>query len=589
MKYFRFPKFRHLKNQLLFQNALSISLIIGLTAVFTYNIAIKIQVNEAIRYNTVMVTQISKSIDDMVESFNDVMDGVTFNNEIQRLLQIKYDTGKEMHLLNKYLASQVVDETVMFNEVDLINLYDTENLRVNLRRSVNNKDFKFFNELRPDMYDSSGRVTWRVENSVITANRQIYGIHSYKMNEIGYLTMSMKTSYLEDRIQKYDPTEERHIIILDQENNVVLTNAEDSGNDAFTSWASDLDYNSIDSESSFVDIPGDGRMIVNNYQSELTGWKIISLVSLNEISAGPVLIGRTIFLIGFVAIVIGIVVIWISTHYIVKPLNQLRLVMDEVEKDNFHVQVQINRKDELGRVGDSFNKMMNKINNLISDIYQKDINEKEAQLRALRAQINPHFLYNTLDAINWMAQFDKTDEVSKMTIALSRLLKSSISNNKEFIRLEEEAKYIDDYMTIQKIRFQDKIHYSMQIDEAAKNCLVPKLILQPIVENAMIHGLEKKLENGYLLIKGYVKNDLLHIQIIDNGVGMDERTMSALLKGVYVNRDENKGTGNGILNVQNRIKLLFGREYGLKIDSNENVGSVFEMTLPVHREGYKNV
>ncbi|AGX06455.1 hypothetical protein B14911_03504 [Bacillus sp. NRRL B-14911] len=588
MKYFRFPKFRHLKNQLLFQNALSISLIIGLTAVFTYNIAIKIQVNEAIRYNTVMVTQISKSIDDMVESFNDVMDGVTFNNEIQRLLQIKYDTGKEMHLLNKYLASQVVDETVMFNEVDLINLYDTENLRVNLRRSVNNKDFNFFNELRPNMYDSSGRVTWRVENSVITANRLIYGIHSYKMDEIGYLTMSMKTSYLEDRIQKYDPTEERHIIILDQENNVVLTNAEDSGNDAFTSWASDLDYNSIDSES-FVDIPGDGRMIVNNYQSELTGWKIISLVSLNEISAGPVLIGRTIFLIGFVAIVIGIVVIWISTHYIVKPLNQLRLVMDEVEKDNFHVQVQINRKDELGRVGDSFNKMMNKINNLISDIYQKDINEKEAQLRALRAQINPHFLYNTLDAINWMAQFDKTDEVSKMTIALSRLLKSSISNNKEFIRLEEEAKYIDDYMTIQKIRFQDKIHYSMQIDEAAKNCLVPKLILQPIVENAMIHGLEKKLENGYLLIKGYVKNDLLHIQIIDNGVGMDERTMSALLKGVYVNRDENKGTGNGILNVQNRIKLLFGREYGLNIDSNENVGSVFELTLPVHREGYKNV
>ncbi|WP_366161213.1 sensor histidine kinase [Bacillus infantis] len=589
MKYFRFPKFRHLKNQLLFQNALSISLIIGLTAVFTYNIAIKIQVNEAIRYNTVMVTQISKSIDDMVESFNDVMDGVTFNNEIQRLLQIKYDTGKEMHLLNKYLASQVVDETVMFNEVDLINLYDTENLRVNLRRSVNNKDFNFFNELRPNMYDSSGRVTWKVENSVITANRLIYGIHSYKMDEIGYLTMSMKTSYLEDRIQKYDPTEERHIIILDQEGNVVLTNAEDSGNDAFTSWASDLDYNSIDSESSFVDIPGDGRMIVNNYQSELTGWKIISLVSLNEISAGPVLIGRTIFLIGFVAIVIGIVVIWISTHYIVKPLNQLRLVMDEVEKDNFHVQVQINRKDELGRVGDSFNKMMNKINNLISDIYQKDINEKEAQLRALRAQINPHFLYNTLDAINWMAQFDKTDEVSKMTIALSRLLKSSISNNKEFIRLEEEAKYIDDYMTIQKIRFQDKIHYSMQIDEAAKNCLVPKLILQPIVENAMIHGLEKKLENGYLLIKGYLKNDLLHIQIIDNGVGMDERTMSALLKGVYVNRDENKGTGNGILNVQNRIKLLFGREYGLKIDSNENVGSVFEMTLPVHREGYKNV
>src|SRR5690606_29187690 len=146
--------------------------------------------------------------------------------------------------------------------------------------------------------------------------------------------------------------------------------------------------------------------------------------------------------------------IWILTNYIVKPLNTLSVVMDEVERDNFNVQVELDREDELGRVGESFNSMMNKINTLISDIYQKDINEKDAQLRALRAQINPHFLYNTLDAINWMAQFGKTDEVSKMTIALSRLLKSSIQNKREFITLEEEMKYIEDYMTIQKIRFQ---------------------------------------------------------------------------------------------------------------------------------------
>jgi two-component system, sensor histidine kinase YesM len=584
MKFKRFLRFRHLKNQLLFQNALSISLIIGLTAIITYTIAIKIQINEAIRYNTVMVMQISKSIDNMVESFNRVMDGVTFNNDVQGILPDAYQNSKEKNLLNKNLLSKITDETVMFNEVDLVYLYDTEGLRVNLRRSVNNNNYEFFNTLRPKIYDSSGKVTWSVEKSVITANRTIYDIHSYKMKVIGYLTMSMDKAYLQERIQKFDPTEERHIIILDKENNVVISNSNDKELSAVTSWLSNSSKHLVNTDT-LIEIPDSGKMIINNYQSELTGWKIISLISLNEISEGPALIGKTIFLIGIVAIIIGIIIIWISTNYIVRPLNKLSLVMDEVEKDNFNVQLQIDRSDELGRVGESFNRMMSKINNLISDIYQKDINEKDAQLRALRAQINPHFLYNTLDTINWMAQFGKSDEVSKMTTSLSRLLKKSITNNGEFIRLEEEINYIDDYMTIQKIRFQDRIHYSVYVDPGAKNCLVPKLILQPIVENAMIHGIEKKIGNGYLFINGKIKNNKLHIEVLDNGVGMDEKTVASLSEGRYVSLDDNRGTGNGILNVQNRIQLLFGDDNGLKIESNINVGTSFELTLPIRREG----
>jgi two-component system, sensor histidine kinase YesM len=584
MKFKRFLRFRHLKNKLLLLNAISISLIIGLTAIITYTIAIKIQINEAIRYNTVMVMQISKSIDNMVESFNRVMDGVSFNNDVQRVLPDAYENTKEKNLLNKNLLSKITDETIMFNEVDLVYLYDTKGLRVNLRRSVNNNNYEFFNTLRPKVYDPNGKVTWSVENSVITANRTIYDIHSYKMNVIGYLTMSMDKAYLQERIQKFDPTEERHIIILDKENNVIMSNSNDKELSAVTSWLSNSTKHLVNSDT-LIEIPDTRKMIINNYQSELTGWKIISLISLNEISEGPALIGKTIFLIGLVAIFIGIIIIWISTNYIVRPLNKLSLVMDEVEKDNFNVQLQIDRSDELGRVGESFNRMMNKINNLISDIYQKDINEKDAQLRALRAQINPHFLYNTLDTINWMAQFGKSEEVGKMTTSLSRLLKKSITNNGEFIRLEEEMNYIDDYMTIQKIRFQDKIHYSVYIDPDAKNCLVPKLILQPIVENAMIHGIEKKIGNGYLLINGKIKNNKLHIEVLDNGVGMDENTVASLSEGRYVNLDENRGTGNGILNVQNRIQLLFGDDNGLKIESNINVGTSFELTLPINMEG----
>jgi two-component system, sensor histidine kinase YesM len=184
-----------------------------------------------------------------------------------------------------------------------------------------------------------------------------------------------------------------------------------------------------------------------------------------------------------------------------------------------------------------------------------------------------------------MAQYGDSEKVNKITTALSRLLKTSITNNREFISLEEEMNYIDDYMAIQSMRFQDKIIYTVQIDSEAKQSIVPKLILQPIVENAMIHGIEKKIGNGYIFINGNIRNNKLHIQVIDNGVGMDESTVTALLDGKYEKASEKKGTGNGILNVQDRIRLLYGEDNGLKIDSNKNVGTLFELILPIRREG----
>lgn len=589
MKIFRFPKFqfRHLKNKILLLNAMGIILIVGLITIVTYVIAIQTQIKDAVRYDTIMVRQISKSIDNMVDSFNYIMDGVSFSNNVQSLLNTSYGSDKEMYQLNRELSSHVVDETMMFNEVDLIYLYDRENLRVSLRRSVDNKSYQYFDELHPEIYDLSGRVTWDANESVITANRVIYDVSSHKMDIIGYLTMSMKRSYLYDRIQSLKSTEERHLVILDQKNNMVLSNIDEEESSVY-SMLQNYQYNPEESDF-IIDVPDYGRMIVSNYQSDLTGWRIISLVSLNEIAKGPELISRSIIYIGILAIIFGIIVVVISTKSIVEPINKLSLVMDEVEQDNFRVQVHIDRADELGRVGESFNRLMNKINTLISDIYEKELNEKDAQLKALRAQINPHFLYNTLDAINWMAQFGEIEDVSKMTLSLSRLLKASINDNQDFIKIEDELRYIDDYMVIQKSRFKDKLEYSIQIRPEVRGCLVPKLILQPIVENAMIHGLEKKIGKGYLSINLFIKSDDLYIQILDDGIGMDENKVQSLIEGTHTSLDgQSSGTGNGVFNVQNRIRLIYGADYGVRIESTLNVGTLFELILPTHREGYKN-
>jgi len=273
---------------------------------------------------------------------------------------------------------------------------------------------------------------------------------------------------------------------------------------------------------------------------------------------------------------------WAISTRLVVSMNALTKVMDQVDQDNFDIRAVIHRKDELGRVGRSFNKMMDKINGLISTVYQGQINQKEAEFKALQAQINPHFLYNTLETVRWLAEFGQTEEIEKVTVALSKLMKASISNRKPFYTLQEEMEYIQDYLFIQRVRFQDKINVLIYLDPDILDSQVPRLILQPIVENAIIHGLEQKLGKGQLYIKGSLYKDQgIKIQVMDDGVGMNKESVVELLEsGPQTASSSGKGTGSGVYNVHERIRLLYGEPYGVTVDSTPQVGTQVIVYLP---------
>ena len=222
---------------------------------------------------------------------------------------------------------------------------------------------------------------------------------------------------------------------------------------------------------------------------------------------------------------------------------------------------------------------------VLSYLMEQNVEEqrqkRKSELKALQAQINPHFLYNTLDSIIWMAEWGKTKEVVLMTSSLAKLLRQSISNQNELVHVEEEVEYTRSYLTIQKMRYKDKLEYEIKVDEEVLDKKIPKLVLQPLVENAIYHGIKYKETKGVVCIEGYQDGMHMVLKVSDDGIGMTEEQLSKIFEKRETDTRKN---GVGVLNVHERIQLYYGEEYGLKFSSEEGQGTIVEVHIP-WREG----
>ena len=236
----------------------------------------------------------------------------------------------------------------------------------------------------------------------------------------------------------------------------------------------------------------------------------------------------------------------------------------------------------MGSLTKSFNTMTRRIRNLMDQNIHEQEEKRRIEMKALQSQINPHFLYNTLDSIIWMAESGKNQEVVLMTSSLAKLLRQSISNEEEIVTVKSEFEYAGSYLTIQKMRYQDKLEYSLELDPEAARATIIKLALQPIIENAIYHGLKYKEDRGLLTVTGVRDGDDVVIEIRDDGVGMDEETRRHIFDEHKVNYRSN---GIGVYNVQRRLKLFYGNSYGITYRSEKGVGTTARIRIPFETGG----
>jgi two-component system sensor histidine kinase YesM len=315
--------------------------------------------------------------------------------------------------------------------------------------------------------------------------------------------------------------------------------------------------------------------------STYTNWKTIGVFSLNETLQEVTNLRHYSIMIGIITLVLAVIAAFFFTASIAKPLSKLRMLMKRAEEGDLSVRFNSRYNDEIGQLGNSFNNMIKEISNLIDMVYVEQRRKREAELKTLQAQIKPHFLYNTLYTIQWMAQEHGAQDVVKILGALANLFRIGLSKGKEMIQVHEELEHVGSYLAIQKARYEDKLTYEIHYDEEIIHYRVLKLILQPLVENAIYHGINARRGGGKIIITGSVKEEKLYFSVVDNGIGITKEKLKEIRELLDSNHVEPAAAGFGIFNVNERIRLSFGKEYGLIYTSVYEEGTKVELWHPL--------
>ena len=297
-------------------------------------------------------------------------------------------------------------------------------------------------------------------------------------------------------------------------------------------------------------------------------WTIVSLISKNILADTINEINKYILLLEIAVMLIAAFLAVQITSRITRPIIKLRDDVNALGSGNTDVEYEVDSRDEIWELEKSFNEMTWKIKNLIERNNEEKEKQKEMELTALQAQINPHFVYNTLDAIGWMAKLKKQPEIERMVMALSTFFRISLHKGDKYITVRDELDHVRSYVTIEEMRFPDKFDIEYHISEGIRNDTMIKIILQPLVENAIRHGISEKEGKGHIVINGRRSKEDLIFEVMDDGVGFDTGSMD--FRNAYF-REKHKGYG--LRNVDERIKLEYGPEYGLTIESEKEKGT----------------
>lgn len=318
-------------------------------------------------------------------------------------------------------------------------------------------------------------------------------------------------------------------------------------------------------------------------RSEKTGWTVVDCTNVKELLSKSRQAQSVYVLTAIILVIVALLFSRFMARSITLPIQKLRDSMKKVQEGDFSVSdVVVDSKNEIGSLTKSFDVMTHRIHELMEQNVHEQEEKRKSELKALQSQINPHFLYNTLDSIIWMAEGKKNEEVVLMTASLARLLRQSISNEDEVGPIANEVEYARGYLTIQKMRYKDKLEFQIEVDSSILYIPLIKLVLQPIIENAIYHGLKYKESKGLLIVKGFMKDGNAVLQVIDDGVGMDEETLAHIYDKHKVNYHSN---GVGVYNVQKRLKLYYGEDYGITYTSELGKGTTATITIPGRQEG----
>lgn len=392
---------------------------------------------------------------------------------------------------------------------------------------------------------------------------------------LGTISVDLKLKEIEAFLSTLKLGQKGTIFVLDENGEVVYTPINQQVYRVRAEWFTGK------SKDPFVARIGSDEFTFLYSVSENTHWKTIGIFLNDTPPANVVTMQDIMMLVAVVALALGIFLALILTKTITKPIFRLQQLIIQAEKGNLNVHYDGSDSYDVDMLGNSFNIMITKIRTLLLLVVEEQKNKRKAEIDALQAQINPHFLYNTLDTIHWMAKEYKATDIVNIVAALSNLFRIGLSHGNEFITLQDELTHVECYLYIQKIRYEDKLNYSVTINKSLLALNVPKLIVQPLVENAIYHGIKPKKGNGQINLNIFEANDILCIDVTDDGKGIEPDKLEQLNNSL---KNRQKGMGVGLFNVNERIAMHFGETFGVTLCESSSGGIVSKLRCPIFQK-----
>lgn len=409
--------------------------------------------------------------------------------------------------------------------------------------------------------------------------------NSNTLNDFGILVIGISEKNLRDQYTK-GLNDDAQIFILN-ENDVIMTSTN-------TEWIGQT-INDIPvlQERSHQSNPihlASNEWLLSQSDSDL-GWKVLLLQPRKELLKELQTIKGLTFVVALICFILSVWISWHISLFITKPLKKLTTSMQQLQKGDFSQRVEFHGKDEIGALGRGYDLMVQQTNQLIDDVYRSSLRQKEAELKSLQAQIHPHFLYNTLDTIFWMAQKKEDKEIANIIYSLSQFFRLSLNDGRDFVTVNNELLLVKNYLNIQKKRFPNKFTFEINANVNMMDYLIPKLLIQPLVENSIIHGIESIEENGHIYIHTFRQNNNLVIHVTDNGCGIPPdklKTIKTYMQEMKLENnilnDEKNHFGYALVNIIERLKISYGNAATIDIDSIEDFGTKIIVTLPLQKE-----
>ncbi|MEG1138311.1 MAG: sensor histidine kinase [Lachnospiraceae bacterium] len=550
-------------------------------------------VDNSTTYTSQLTEQVNNDIDSYIAYMENISQMITYNMDVQNyLFQEETDTDAQASQYGRVISQF---KTIMSTRKDICNVAVVGNSGktiinrgtsiLNPYASISEKSWyqeakKKTREDRKEFALSTSHVQNVVAGNydwVITLSR---GLINRKTDRIeGVLFVDLNYNTINDLCKKVSLGKKGYIYVMDEKGNIIYHPQQQLLYSGLKSEEIHKVLEKVGENTSFIEPRGEDAKVFTMSKSKETGWIVVGVSYMSELMEGTNQ-AKIIYIVMTVCLLLAAVYIAAAlSRAITHPIKLLDKSMKEMEKGHFDmVKIDMEENNEIGRLGNSFNVMSCEIKNLMEQNIEEQKQKRKAEMRALQAQIQPHFLYNTLDSIIWMAESGKNNqEVVVMTSSLAKLLRRSIGNEDELVTIAQELEYTETYLTIQRIRYKDKLEFDIQVAPEILSEKIVKITLQPLVENAIYHGIKYTDGIGILKIRGWAEENQIILQVIDNGPGMDQEELAHIFEK---RPKSSKSNGVGIYNVQNRLQLYYGKEYGLFYESKIQNGTSVMIRIP---------